>query len=206
MVNNDHNELKVLKTGTTTVGLKTNEFVIIAADKQSTLGNVKNSIVCKKVHPITKNVAISIAGSVGDAFQMIRILKMQASLYENERNKKISGKAVVTLTSNILNSNRYYPYMISFIVGGYINSPELYSTDAVGGAEEIDNYTSTGSGSDYAVSVLDNKYKENLTKDQAIKLVCEAINASKKRDIYTGGKGIDLLFIDKKGIEYQYIE
>ena len=190
-----------LKSGTTVVGLRTNDFVIVASDQQSTLGYMAIELETQKVFPITKQIVFGLAGAQGDAAQMIRILKMQSSLYENERNKKINVKASTTLAANIFNANRYYPYEAFFVVGGYINFPELFAVDPIGGFGEQKKFTSIGSGSPFAMGVLDTKYKEKMTKEEAINLVCEAIRASKKRDINTGGEKIDLYIVDKKGIE-----
>lgn len=201
-MSHSEDKLTTLKSGTTIVGLKTNDFVILASDKQTTFGYSANDLETQKVFPIKKNIALALAGTVGDAAQMIRILKMQAAIYENERNKKISTNALITLTANILNANRYYPYMAGFIFGGYIDKPELFAIDAVGGLNEFKKYTANGSGADFAMGVLDTKYKEKLSKEDAIAMITEAINASKKRDIFTGGEKIDLYFIDKKGIEF----
>lgn len=202
MINHEDGKLATLKSGTTIVGLKTNDFVIVASDKQSTLGNMAHDLDTQKVYPITSNIALALAGSVGDAAQMIRILKLQSSLYENERNKKMNTKALVTLCANILNANRYYPYMAGFIFGGYVNKPELFGMDAIGGLNEFTKYTTDGSGCEFALGVLDNKYKDNMSKNDAINLIVEAIRTSKKRDVYTGGEKIDIYFIDKKGIEF----
>jgi proteasome beta subunit len=168
---------------------------------QSTLGYIASDVETQKVFPITSNVALGLAGSLGDASQMIRILKMHASIYESERNKKMKTKALITLTANIFNANRYYPFEAYFIFGGYVDGPELYSVDPLGGISSEKKYTSTGSGMTFAMGVLDNKYKEKMSKDEAINLVCDAIRSSKKRDIYTGGEKIDIYIIDKKGIE-----
>lgn len=200
-MSHEDTKLTTLKSGTTIVGLKTNDFVIIASDMQSTLAHIVSDFEVQKVFPITSNVALGLAGSLGDASQMIRVLKMQSSLYENERNKKMNVKALITLTANIFNANRYYPYEAFFIMGGYIDKPELYSIDPIGGITTEKRYTSTGSGMTFAMGVLDNKYKEKMSRDEAINLVCEAIRSSKKRDIYTGGEKIDIYIIDKKGIE-----
>ena len=87
-----HNDGKVesLKTGTTIVGLRTNDFVVLASDKQSTFGYSVDSYEVQKIHPITNNLVLAIAGSVGDALQVIRVLKMQASLYEMKEIKNES--------------------------------------------------------------------------------------------------------------------
>ncbi len=198
----DENKPEALKSGTTIVGIKTNDFVILASDKQSTMGYTKSNLEVQKLFPITNNLVLAIAGSVGDAQQVIRVLKMQASIYENERNKRMNANALMTLTSNVLNSNRYYPYMVGFIVCGFVDKPELLETDAYGGMQNNLKLVSIGSGSSFATSILDKGYKEKMTKEEAIALVCDAINASKKRDIFTGGENIDIYFINKHGMEF----
>lgn len=191
-----------LKSGTTVAGLRTNDFVIVASDRQSTMGHAAFDLECRKTHKITDNIVIALAGQLGDASHIIRVLKMQSSTYEAERTKKMSVKALTTLTSNILNANRMYPFLTFFIVGGFLDKPELYTLDLVGGMSEERRYITGGSGSDFAMGVFDNSYKENLTKKEALDLVVDAIRASKKRDIHTGGEKIDLFYVDKNGIEH----
>lgn len=195
------NNINSLKSGTTIVGLRTDDFVIVASDQQSTMGYMADGLDVQKVHPITSNIVFGLAGSVGDAQQLIRVLKMESSMYENERNKKMSVKALVTLSSNIFNANRYYPYQTFFVIGGYLTKPELYGIDLIGGFDKKTNYTATGSGMTFALGVLDNKYNENMSKKEAIDLIVEAIKGSKKRDVFTGGENIDIYFVTKKGIE-----
>lgn len=198
----EESKIAALKSGTTIVGLRTNDFVILVSDKQSTMGAMASDLEAQKIYPITRNIALGLAGGLGDSAQMIRILRMHSSLYEKERNKKISTKALTTLAANIFNANRFLPFEAFFVVGGCVDKPELYTIDPFGGFSEQRKYTSIGSGCTFAMGVLDSKYKEKMSKEEAINLACEAIKASKKRDVFTGGEKIDVYIIDKKGIEF----
>jgi proteasome beta subunit len=113
----------------------------------------------------------------------------------------MSTKAVATYLANYLNANRYYPFFAGFIMIGYKDKPEMYSTDVVGGFGQAYDFTSIGSGSTFAMGVLDKGYSANMNKNDAIELVVDSIKASRKRDVYTGGDKIDILLITKDGIE-----
>jgi len=187
------------KTGTTTVGVVGTDFVVLAADQQATMGNVVADEEAQKVYKITDYVALTIAGGVGDALALIRFLKAQAALYEVERGTKMTPKAVASLLSNVLNGNRYYPFIFAPIIGGVNNAPELYEVDPFGGVSEKKKYAVTGSGSDFAISMFDSEYKETPNEDEAISIAIKAVMSSKNRDIYTGGKSITVTVVDKRG-------
>ncbi len=192
-------EQKTLKTGTTTVSLVGKDFVVLGADQKSTLGFMVDSKVARKIYPLDSHLALTIAGSVGDALAIIRLLKAQIKLYKLERGP-ITVKAAVTLLSNILHGSRYFPYFNQFILAGYDSrGPQIYSLDPLGGVDEKDKFYATGSGSPFAYGVLETGYKENLTQKDAISLVYRAIKAAIERDIGSGGKGILLAVIDDKG-------
>lgn len=196
---NPNNKLENKKTGTTTVGVVGTNFVLLAADQQATMGNVVADEDAQKIYAITDYVALTISGGVGDALAVIRFLKAQAALYEVERGTKITPRAVASLLSNVLNGNRYYPFMFMPLVGGVNNNAELYEIDPVGSIADKKKYGVTGSGSDFAMSILDSGYKEGLSEDEAVLLAVKAVMASKNRDIYTGGKTISISIIDKDG-------
>lgn len=54
------------KTGTTTVGIRTKEGVVLAADTQASLDHMVETLNIRKILPITDRIAITTAGSVGD--------------------------------------------------------------------------------------------------------------------------------------------
>jgi proteasome beta subunit len=193
------NKMESKKTGTTTVGLIGNDFVLLAADQQATMGNVVADEDAQKIYPITDYVALTISGGVGDALAIIRFLKSQAALYEIERGTKITPKAVASLLSNVLNGNRYYPFMFMPLIGGVNNKAELYEIDPVGSMADKKRYGVTGSGSDFAISILDADYKEGMSQEEAVFLGVKAVMASKNRDIYTGGRTISVSLISKDG-------
>jgi len=189
---------KTLKTGTTTIGLITKDAVVIAAEQKSTLGYMVESKVAKKIHQLDDHIGLTIAGAVGDALSLVRLLKAQFKLYKLERGP-ISVKAASTLLANILQGTKYFPYLTQLILAGFDDKPGLYSLDPFGGISERDKFYSTGSGSPFAYGVLESSFKENMLTDEGIKLVTKAIKVAIQRDIGSGGKGFEVAVIDKNG-------
>jgi proteasome beta subunit len=188
------------KKGTTTIGLIAKDAVIIAAEQKSTMGYLVESKSAQKVFQLDDHVGLTIAGMVGDALAMVRLLKAQFKLYKLER-CPITIKAAATLLSNILQGSKYYPYLNQFILGGYDSEPRVYSFDPVGGFDNRDKFYSTGSGSPFVYGVLEAEYKENMPVEEAVALVTKAIKAAIERDIGSGGKDIQVAVIDKNGFK-----
>ncbi|MEM4663113.1 MAG: proteasome subunit beta [Candidatus Diapherotrites archaeon] len=190
-----------IKSGTTTVGVIAKDAVVLAADMKATLGNIGYELEAQKIYKITDKIAITNAGSVGDSLTIIRFLRAKAKVYETENGKPITAKAVATLLSNILNANRYFPYIAQFIVGGIEPQPSIFEVTPYGDLISRDKFATSGSGTPLALAILDNEYKPGMSKEQAIEVAVHAIEASRKRDIYTGGKSIAVMVITNKGIE-----
>lgn len=189
---------EALKTGTTTVGIVTKDSVVLAAEMKSTLGYMIDSKLARKIYQLDDHIGMTIAGMVGDAQALVRLMRAQLKLYKLERGP-ITVKGAATLLSNILQGSKYFPYMNQLILAGYDSQPEIYSLDAFGGYDEKDRFFSTGSGSPFAYGVLEANFEENTSTEDAIHLVIKAIKAAIERDIGSGGKGFTVAIIDKSG-------
>ncbi len=187
------------ETGTTTVGIIAKDGVILATESKATMGNLISDKHVKKIIQIDEHIAITTAGSVGDVQVIGRFLISEARMYRIERRRKIPVSALATLLSNVLNSNRIYPYLGQFILAGYDTQPRLYELDPVGGMIEK-KYSATGSGSPIAYGILEDGYKEDISVEDGIKLAIRAIKAASERDAYSGGN-INLAVITKKGYQ-----
>jgi len=183
--------------GTTTVGIVCKDGVVLAADRRASLGNIIYARNVTKIHKIDEHLAIAGAGDVGDILNLVRLLRAEAKLYYSQSGKRMSVKALATLLANIMNGAKYFPYLAWFLVGGYDEKLKLYSVDMVGGITE-DKYATAGSGMEFAYSILDSEYKDNLTLEEGIKLAVKAINTAIKRDVFSGD-GILVVTITKEG-------
>jgi proteasome beta subunit len=187
------------KTGTTTVALKCKDGVILAADRRATMGHFISNTEAQKVYQLDDNIAATIAGGVGDAQNIMRLIRAESKLYKMNRKQPMTVKAAATLTSNVLNGNRYYPYLVMSIIAGMDSDPRVFSIDPVGGLMEED-YISTGSGSPIAYGVLEGDYKKDKTVAEMTKTAVKAIAVAQKRDS-ASGNGVTLTTVTDKGFK-----
>jgi len=187
------------KTGTTTVALKCKDGVILAADRRATMGHFISNKEAEKIFHVDDMVAATIAGGVGDAQNIMRLLRAEAKLFKMNRKRPMTIKGVATLMSNILNNNRYYPYLVMSIVAGVDKNPRVFSIDPVGGLMEED-YISTGSGSPVAYGVLESDYKKDKLVNDNLKTAVRAIKVAQQRDS-ASGNGVTLATITSSGFK-----
>lgn len=188
--------------GTTTVGLVCKDGVVLATDKRATMGNLIADKEAKKLYKIDDYIAMTIAGSVGDAQQLVRIISAEANLYKLRNKNNIPPHSCAMLLSNVLHGSRHFPFLIQLIVGGYdkIEGPKLFSLDAVGGLNNEKYFTATGSGSPTAYGILEGEYNKELSVEEGELLAVKALTAAMKRDAFSGN-GISLATITNKGVK-----
>ena len=185
--------------GATTVGVVCADGVILASEKRVTYGNFVMSKGGKKVFRITDCIGAACAGLVGDMQILTREVEAQANLFSMEVGRPISVRAASKLMSNILFNRRYAPLITQTIVGGLDDEgASLYVLDVLGSLLP-DKYAVVGSGTEIAVGVLEEGYKEGLSVEEAKALVTRAIKSAISRDAMSGD-GIDFLIITKNGL------
>lgn len=186
--------------GTTTVGLVGPSFVVLAADKRATSGYFIASRDVRKILEIDRHAAVTIAGTVGDAQQLVDRLRAEARYYSIVLGEPMPIKSIATLASLILFA--YRPILsVEMLVGGIDREgPSLCLVDLLGSVTQ-EKFAATGSGSPFAVSVLESGYRDDLTVDEAIELAAKAVKAALSRDPGSG-EGVDIAIIDGGGIRY----
>jgi len=193
-----------VKKGTTTVGVVCKDGVVLGSEKRATMGNFIASKTADKIYQIDELAAVTTAGLVGDAQALVRFIKVETNLYRMRRAEPMTVKSIVTLMSNVLNGNRYFPYYVQLLVGGMdYDGAHIYSLDAMGGLSLEEQTTATGSGSPIAYGILEDRYNNEMKIDDGIELAVRALHTAMKRDS-ASGEGIDVVAIRKDG--YSMVE
>ena len=185
--------MEKLKTGTSTLGICFDGGVVVGADHRATMGHFIANKSVKKLFQIAPNLALTTAGLVGHAQSLARTLNAETTLYDLKRGHSMTVKGAATLTANILLGRPYWVQLL--IVGVDDSGPSVYSIDGAGGSIP-DVYCATGSGSPYMYGVLEDGFRENMSKNDAVKLAARALLASGQRDA-ASGNGMDLAVITK---------
>lgn len=210
MENNlDENTKKnIQKTGTTVLGIVCKDGIVMAGDRQSTMGQ---SIVADKkkikVYPVNDYLVFAGTGVASDAQRAPKILRAELKLKELKSKSRPTVKQAANLLNHIAYSNIRQPSIIPFQVGSLLagynpdGTIELYTIEPAGTIGKVEDYdANVGSGMPYVLGLLERQWKENMSIEEGIELAKEAIKSSSQRDT-ASGFGIDVYKITSEGIE-----
>ena len=191
--------------GATTIGAVFHDGVILASEKRVAYGYLIVSKGVKKVFKITDQIGAACAGLVGDMQILAREVEAQSNLYSMDVGRKVPVRSAAKLMANILFNRRYAPLITQTIVAGLdVEGPSLYVLDVLGSLIP-DKYAAVGSGTEIAIGVLEEGYKEGMKLKDVKDLVTRAIKAAISRDVMSGD-GIDFLIVTKEGMTEESIK
>lgn len=172
---------QAVKRGNTVVGLKTNELVVLGATK--TNGPLIETSTHKKIFEIDDHIGMVSSGLLADARDIIESARVKAQIHQLTYGENISVTSLMNYVAGNIHMVTQYagvrPYGIGLLLGGVDDKPRLFETDPSGTTIEW-KAQSIGKGAEKARKMLEKKYKENLKKDEAIKLALSALKAGEK--------------------------
>ena len=200
-----------LKTGTTIVSEAHGNMGVIASDTKVSAGYSVSDLSYKKIRQIGKNFVIGGAGAVSPIQSVMDFLELENNIYRLENGHDMTTDTAASVTADML--KRAGGAYGSFIfMGNAKKDGENYITvfsvggdgSIIGGGES--QYMITGSGGQLAEGVIqdlyaeiDNGYKPDM--DALVTKAVRGIEASKKRDLGSGGKTHAYTITTKNGIK-----
>mmetsp|Transcript_16018 Transcript_16018/g.32542 ORF Transcript_16018/g.32542 Transcript_16018/m.32542 type:complete len:278 (+) Transcript_16018:91-924(+) len=186
-----------MKSGTTICGIQLKDAVVLAADTRATEGPMVADKNCEKLHYIAKNVFCAGAGTAADLEHTTQLMESQIELLRLATRTQPRVCTVVRRLSQML--FKYQGYVgCALVLGGVdCTGPHLYQIYPHGSTDMLP-FTTMGSGSLCAMSVLESEYKEDLSVEDGKKLVAKAIRAGIFNDLGSGGN-VDVCVITKDG-------
>ncbi len=199
----DKNE-NILK-GTTTVGIKCKDGIVLAADKRATAGNLIVNKKTDKIYQINDTMAITMAGTVSDAQLISKLIKAELNLKKLRSGRESTVRESANLLAGMVYSNirkmSMIPGISHFLLGGRDDTGYyLFDVFADGSLTEENEYITSGSGSVMAFGVLETLFKQDMSIGEGVELAIKSINAALQRDSATGN-GIKVITITDKGIQ-----
>lgn len=192
-----------MKTGTTTIGIICKDALILAADKRATAGNFIADKKADKIHQVADAIGVTIAGLVSDAQLLVKLIRAELQLKKLRTNRETTVPEAANLIAGITYGNirrmSMLPGIVGFLVGGKDEAGyHLYNIGPDGSVSEEPEYTSDGSGSVFALGVLETSYRKGMSLDEGLKLVTKALHAAVQRDS-ASGSGFDIVTITRDG-------
>jgi 20S proteasome subunit beta 5 len=173
--------------GTTTLGFQFQGGIIMAVDSRATGGQYIGSQFVKKIIEINEYLLGTMAGGAADCTYWERVLAKHCRIYELRNRERISVAAASKLLANIVYNYKGMGLSMGVMISGWDKKgPALYYVDSDGNRMKGDMF-SVGSGSTYALGILDSGFKFDMTDAEAQELGRRAIAHATHRDAYSGG-------------------
>jgi len=196
----------ILKSGTSIVGLVCKDGVVLAADRQSTAGDIAINKNKRKLTKINDYLIFAGTGMASDIEMLRKLIRAELRLKELRSKQRPTVKEGANLIGMISYQNIRQMSMIPFIAGTLVagydedGGAKLFSIEPAGTVTEVEDYDANmSSGMPFILGFLERKYTKDLTLKQGVELAMDCIKASTQRDVGSGF-GVDIFTVTKQGI------
>ncbi|WP_189543609.1 proteasome subunit beta [Streptomyces gelaticus] len=182
--------------GTTIVAATFGDGVVLAGDRRATMGNVIAQRDIEKVFPADEYSAVGIAGTAGLAVEMVKLFQLELEHFEKVEGAQLSLEGKANRLSTMIRSNLAMAMqglaVVPLFAGFDIDREKgrIFSYDVTGGRSEEHGYAATGSGSVFARGSMKKLYRQDLTEQEALTLVVQALYDAADDDSATGGPDV----------------
>jgi proteasome alpha subunit len=194
---------EAVKRGTTSLGIKYKDGVVLAVDKRISSRLVEEESI-EKIFQIDDNMGAVTSGLVADARVLVERARVESQLNKVTYNEPID---IGVLAKKICDFKQLYtqhggvrPFGIAMLIAGVNENPRLFETDPSGALIEY-KATAIGSGRPTAMEMFEEKYKEGMSKEDAIELALTVMN--EVADGKVNEKTVELAIIELKTHEFR---
>ncbi|HJJ56474.1 MAG TPA: archaeal proteasome endopeptidase complex subunit alpha, partial [Methanocorpusculum sp.] len=168
--------------GTTAVGIKCKTGVILLVDKQVNSKLIEPQSI-EKIYMIDEHIGVATSGLVGDARILVDRARIEAQINRVSYGEPIDVESLAKKLCDHMQTYTLFggarPYGTALLIAGVEKEGDnvryrLFETDPSGALLEY-KATSIGFGRVAAMKILESKYKENMTIDEAINLGLETL-------------------------------
>jgi proteasome beta subunit len=179
--------------GTTVLSVSYRDGVIMAGDRQATAGYQVASRRIEKIFKADDYSGVGIAGAAGPAVEMAKLFQTELEHYEKVEGDNLSLEGKANKLGQMIRMNlpmamqglAVVPIFAGFDVKA--SAGRLFKYDITGGKYEETNFEAQGSGSKDARDSLKKLWKKDMTRDEALRVVIEALIDAADEDVGTGG-------------------
>jgi proteasome alpha subunit len=192
---------EAVKRGTTTVGVKFKDGVVLIVDKRIGSHLIEPDSI-EKIFQINDNIGCATSGLVADARVLIDRARLDAQINEITYNEKIQVKTLVKRICDFKQTYTQYggvrPFGTALLIAGVDETgPRLFSTDPSGALMEY-KASSEGAGRSGAMAFFEQNYHENMNIDEAVELGILALDKGNEGKINPDAVEIGVVRKDEK--------
>ncbi|MBQ6813283.1 MAG: archaeal proteasome endopeptidase complex subunit alpha [Methanobrevibacter sp.] len=169
---------EAVKRGTTSLGLKSKDGVVLIVDKR-TVSRLVEAKSIEKIFQIDDHIGVATSGLVADARALVERARIESQINKITYNEPILvgglAKKICDMKQMYTQNGGVRPFGSALIIGGVNgNEARLFETDPSGALIEY-KATAIGSGVQAANDVFEERYEEDLSLEDAIHLGLDAL-------------------------------
>jgi proteasome beta subunit len=178
---------------TTVLSVRYRDGVIMAGDRQATMGFQVSSRRIEKIFKADEMSGVGIAGAAGPAMEMAKLFQTELEHYEKVEGENLSLEGKANRLGQMIRMNLPAALQGLVVVPIFAGFDEkagvgrLFKYDITGGRYEETNYDAQGSGAKDARDSLKKLWKRDMSREEALRVVLEALIDAADEDVGTGG-------------------
>ncbi len=168
---------EAVKRGATAVGVKCREGVVLAVEKRVTSRLIEPESY-EKIFQIDDHIAAASSGIIADARVLVDRARLEAQIYRLTYGEPVPLTVLVKKICDLKQAHTQYggvrPFGAALLMAGVNEKPELFETDPSGAYFEW-KAVAIGSGRNTAMAIFEEKYRDDMNLDEAIRLAVFAL-------------------------------
>ncbi|MDO8517315.1 MAG: archaeal proteasome endopeptidase complex subunit alpha [Nanoarchaeota archaeon] len=197
---------KTVRLGSASIGIVCKDGVVIVSDRRTrdklVIGESAN-----KIYEVDEHIMATASGIISDARVLIekaRVISQQHRVtYDSEPNTESIVKEIADIKQQFTQYGGGRPFGVALMVAGFNSKPELFTTDVTGNYLEY-HANAIGENDEKLKEKLREKYNENLTLNEGMKLALSIFKETLKEDFNISR--FDICIIDKNKKMKRFIE
>jgi proteasome alpha subunit len=193
--------LELVKRGAPVVGVSCPEGAVLAAN-ETPESDLEDPDYFRKIYQLDDHVASAIAGLSSDARVLIDQARVYCQsnklLYDEPVDIEVLARRLGDLAQVYTQHAGVRPFGVSMILAGYDTTGSRILTTDPSGAYRGFKATAVGRKNDEANKLLEEKFRNDLTLDEAIKLAIEAVKVASDQEMTAKTVKVALIPMDTK--------
>ena len=177
---------EAVKRGTTTVGIKFKDGVVLIVDKRLSSKLIEPESI-EKIFKIDTHIGCATSGLVADARALVDRARVECQVNSFNYGEDLAVESLVKKICDFKQSYTQYggvrPFGTAMLMAGIdASGPHLYETDP-SGAMMAYKAGGIGAGRNEVMEIFEKDFKDNMTQNQAISLGLKALSAANENNL-----------------------
>ena len=177
---------EAVKRGTTTVGVKFKDGVVLIVDKRLSSKLIEPESI-EKIFKIDSHIGCATSGLVADARALVDRARIECQVNTFNYSEDLAVESLVKKICDFKQSYTQYggvrPFGTAMLMAGIdASGPHLYETDP-SGAMMAYKAGGIGAGRNEVMEVFEKNFKDNMTQNQAVTLGLKGLSAANENNL-----------------------